>query len=142
LEAKLSSKAKQVLLWLTIISSAVLFVYFLQSKQEKNPQEISFDRMLAQIRNNEATEVNIKPSQIELVDKNQNKFYAQLDASGAPSETISKAADDAGIKVNLELSSRYPFWIVLLNALPFLLLIGILAFPLWLLLKLLLPPRN
>lgn len=140
----MSSKAKQVLLWLMIISSAVLFVYFLQSKQGKNPQEISFDQMLVQIRNKEATEVTIKPSQIELVDKNYNKFYAQLDASGAPSEAISKAADEAGIKVNLEPSSGHTYWIVLLiNALPFLLLIGIfLVFPLWLLLKLLLKRRN
>ena len=71
---KLSSKAKQVLLWLMIISSALLFVYFLQSKQTANPQEISFDKALTQLRNKEISEATIKQSQLELVDKNKQKL--------------------------------------------------------------------
>ncbi len=126
----MSSKAKQVLLWLMIISSALLFVYFLQSKQEKNPQEISFDKALTQLRNKEITEATIKQSQLELVDKNKQKFFAQLDASDAPREAILKAADEAGTKVNLEPASNGWGWILLINALPFLLLIGFLAFTL------------
>ncbi len=126
----MSSKAKQVLLWLMIISSALLFVYFLQSKQDKNPQEISFDKALTQLRNKEISEATIKQSQLELIDKNKQKFFAQLDASDAPREAILKAADEAGTKVNLEPASNGWGWILLINALPFLLLIGFLAFTL------------
>jgi cell division protease FtsH len=126
----LSSKAKQVLLWLMIISSAMLFVWFLQGRQAKNPQELSFDQALTRIRNKEVSEVFLKQSQIELVDKSQNKFYAQLDSSDAPRESILKASDESGTKVNLEPASSGYFWILLINALPFLLLIGFLAFTL------------
>jgi cell division protease FtsH len=127
---KLSSKAKQVLLWLMIISSALLFVYFLQGRTTANPQEISYDRMLTQIRNKEASELNIKQSQIELVDKNQNKFITSLDSSDATREKILNAADETGTKVTLEPASSGFFWIILIQALPFLLLIGFLAFTL------------
>lgn len=127
---KLSSKAKQVLLWLMIISSALLFVWFLQGRQDKNPQEKSFDQILTYIRNKEATEVNLKQSQVEIALKDGNKYYAPLDASDAPRESLLKAADETATKVNLEPASSGLFWIVLINALPFLLLIGFLAFTL------------
>ncbi len=113
-----------------IISSAMLFVWFLQGKQTKNPQELSFDQALTRIRNKEVSEILMKAGQIELVDKNQVKFFAKLDASNAPRETILKAADENATTVNFEEASTGWGWIVLLNALPFLLLIGFLAFTL------------
>ena len=113
-----------------IISSAMLFVYFLQGRQSKNPQELSFDQILTRIRNKDVTEANLKQSQVEIVAKDGNKFYAPLDASDAPREALLKAADETGTKVNLEAASSGLFWIVLINALPFLLLIGFLAFTL------------
>lgn len=126
----MSSKAKQVSLWLVIILGSLLFVYFLQGRASANPQEISYDRALTQIRNKEVTEVNIKQSQVEIVDKNQAKFYTALDSSDATREIILKAADETGTKVNLEPASSGLFWIILIQALPFLLLIGFLAFTL------------
>ena len=127
----MSSKAKQVLLWLMIISSALLFVYFLQNRASANPQEKSFDQVLTYIRNKEATEVNIKQSQVEIALKDNNtKYFAQLDASDSPRESILKAADDTQTKVNFEPASSGLFWIVIIQALPFLLLIGFLAFTL------------
>ena len=138
----MSSKAKQILLWLVIISSAMVFAYFLQSKQDKTPQDLSFDQSLTQIRNKDIKEITLKQNVLELVDKNGVKFTANLDTSDAPRESILKAADDTGTKVNLEPASSGWGWILLINALPFILLIGILVFPLWLLLKLLLKRRN
>ncbi len=126
----MSSKAKQFLLWLMIISGSLVFVWFLQTKQTSNPEEISFDRALTQLRNKEITEATIRQSQLELVDKNKQKLFAQLDASDAPREAILKAADESGTKVNLEPASSGWGWILLINALPFLLLIGFLAFTL------------
>ena len=126
----MSSKAKQVLLWLMIISSALLFVWFLQSKQTGNPEKISFDTALTQIRNKDITDVTVKQSQLELIDKNKKVFYAELDSSDAPREAILKAADETSTKVNLEPASNGWGWILLINALPFLLLIGFLAFTL------------
>nr|HMS41763.1 ATP-dependent zinc metalloprotease FtsH [Pyrinomonadaceae bacterium] len=126
----MSSKAKQVLLWLMIISSAMLFVWFLQGNKGKAAQELSFDQALTRIRNKEVGEILMKAGQVELADKNQGKFFAKLDSSDAPRETILKAADENATTVKFEEASSGWGWIVLLNALPFLLLIGFLAFTL------------
>jgi cell division protease FtsH len=126
----LSSKAKQVLLWLMIISSAMLFVWFLQGRQGKNPTEKSFDQAITYIRNKEASEIAIKQDSLEITDKSNNKFYTKIDGKDATLGIIHKAADESGTKVNLEPASSGYFWILLINALPFLLLIGFLAFTL------------
>ncbi len=133
---KLSSKAKQVLLWLMIISSALLFVWFLQTKQTKNPQELSLDQVVTRIENRDVKEVAFKQSQLELTDGNGNKFFANL-GSDATRESLlgvinnyNKTNSNAPIKYNEEPTSSGWGWILLINALPFLLLIGFLAFTL------------
>jgi cell division protease FtsH len=126
----LSSKAKQILLWLVIISSAMVFAYFLQGNKDKNPQELSFTQALTQVRNKDVKEITVKQNVLELVDKNGVKFTANLDTSDATRESILKAADEAGTTVNLEAASNGWGWILLINALPFILLIGFLAFTL------------
>jgi cell division protease FtsH len=124
----LSSKAKQILLWLTIISTSLLFVYFLNSKQTKNPQELSYDIAATRIENKEVSEVLFKQDSVELTDKNKEKFFTKLDTSDAPREALLKSAKDAGTSVKFEQASNGLFWIVLINALPFLLLIGLVLF--------------
>ncbi len=129
---KLSSKAKQVLLWLMIISSSLLFVYFLQSKQGKNPQEISFDKALTFLKNKEVTEAVVRQDTLELTTRSNNeKFTAKLDSSDSTRDQIYAAAKESPeTKINLEPASSGWGWILLINALPFLLLIGFLAFTL------------
>lgn len=128
----MSSKAKQVLLWLMIISSSLLFVYFLQSKQGKNPQEISFDKALTYLKNKDVNEAVIRQDTLELTTKNNNeKFTAKLDSSDSTRDQIYAAAKDSPeTKITLEPASSGWGWILLINALPFLLLIGFLAFTL------------
>ncbi len=126
----MSSKGKQVLLWFAIIAAVLSVAWFLQSKQINNPEKISFDAALTRTRNKEITEITVKQSQLEMVDKNKNQFFTELDSSDAPREAILKAADESNTKVNLEPASNGWGWILLINALPFLLLIGFLAFTL------------
>lgn len=132
----MSSKAKQVLLWLMIISSALLFVWFLQSKQTKNPSELSLDQVITRIDNKEVKEVSFKQSQIELVDSNGAKFFANLGSDPtresllASIKEYNKVNTSSPIKYNEEPTSSGWGWLVLINALPFLLLIGFLAFTL------------
>ncbi|HEY8560749.1 MAG TPA: ATP-dependent zinc metalloprotease FtsH [Pyrinomonadaceae bacterium] len=132
----MSSKAKQVLLWLMIISSAMLFVWFLQSKQGKTPGDLSYDEALTRIRNKDIAEVTIKQDSLELINKDKEKFLTKLDASDATREKLLGTIDQintekpGSIKTNLEQTSSGWGWIVLINALPFLLLIGFLAFTL------------
>jgi cell division protease FtsH len=126
----LSSKAKQILLWLVIISSAMVFAYFLQGKQGNNPKELAFNEALTQIRNKDIKEITVKQNVLELLDKNGVKFTANLDTSDAPRESILKAADETDTKVNLEPASSGWGWVLLINLLPFALLIGFLIFTL------------
>jgi cell division protease FtsH len=132
----LSSKAKQVLLWLMIISSAMLFVWFLQNKQTKNPQELSLDQVNTRIENKDIKEAYFKQSQVELTDAGGNKFFANL-GSDPTREALVKKIDEFNannsssiIKYTEEPVSSGWGWIVLINALPFLLLIGFLIFTL------------
>lgn len=132
----MSSKAKQVLLWLMIISSAMLFVWFLQSKQTKSPEELSLDQIVTRIDNKQVKEINFKQSQVELTDNDGKKFFANLGSDPTRESLLTTIKDynkintSAPIKYNEEPTSSGWGWIVLINALPFLLLIGFLAFTL------------
>jgi cell division protease FtsH len=113
-----------------IISSALLFVWFLQTKQTKNPQDLSFDQALARIKNKEVTSAVVRQDMLELTTKGNEKFTSKLDASDATRDQIYAAANETGTTINLEPASSGWGWILLINALPFLLLIGFLAFTL------------
>ena len=69
----MSSKAKQVLLWLVIISGALSFVWFLQSRQTKAAQDLSIDMAITRIENKEFKEALFKQSAVEFTDQNGNK---------------------------------------------------------------------
>ena len=132
----MSSKAKQVSLWLMIISVALVLVWYLQSKQQKNPQELPINEAIARINDKAFKEANFKQSQVEFKDANGNLWVTTI-GSDATREMLLKKIDDvnkdnvsATIKTNEEASSSGWGWLVLINALPFLLLIGFLAFTL------------
>ena len=114
----------------------MLFVWFLQSKQQKNPQKLSLDQVKTRIENKDIKEVLFKQSQIELTDASGNKLYAELGSDATRESliktinTFNEANSSSIIKYEEEPTSSGWGWIVLINALPFLLLIGFLAFTL------------
>jgi cell division protease FtsH len=132
----LSSKAKQVLLWLMIISSAMLFVWFLQGRQGANPQDLPIDLATIRINNKEFKEATFKQNQVEFVDANKNKFITTIGSDPVRENllltitTFNKENPSSTIKTTEEPASTGYVWILLINALPFLLLIGFLAFTL------------
>ena len=119
-----------------IISSSLLFVYFLQSKQTNNPKELSLDQVTTRIENKQVKDVSFKQSQVELSDFDNNKYFANLGSDPtresllATIKDYNKTNSSAPIKYNEEPQSSGWGWILLINALPFLLLIGFLAFTL------------
>ena len=134
----MSSKAKQVLLWLLIISTALAFVWFLQSKQGKTPQELAINEAISRIDNKGFKEAAFKQSSVEFTDVDGNKFVTSL-GSDATRELLVKKIDDfnnanvgaaPAVKVTEEPISSGLGWLILIQALPFLLLIGFLAFTL------------
>jgi cell division protease FtsH len=118
-----------------IISSALLFVYFIQKTQGGSPTELTVDRAITSIKNKEIKEAYFKSSQIELIDNNGKKYFTNIgsdvmrkavyDTVGAMNE-----ASPSSIKVTEDPASSGFFWLFIINALPFLLLIGFLVFTL------------
>jgi len=114
----------------------MLFVWFLQSKQTKSPDEISLDQVYARIDNKQVKEAVFKQSQVEITDPDNKKFFAKLGSDPTREALVAKVNSynqlngSAPIKYTEEEASSGWGWIVLINALPFLLLIGFLAFTL------------
>ena len=114
----------------------MLFVWFLQSKQGKGPEELSLDQVVTRIDNKQVKEVNFKQSQVEVTDNEGKKFFASLGSDQTRESLLGTLKDynkinsAAPIKYNEEPISSGLGWIILIQALPFLLLIGFLAFTL------------
>jgi len=102
----------------------------LQTKQTQPPKELSFDAAMTQIRNKDIKEVTVKQDTLELTNKSDVKFTAKLDASDSTRDQIFAAAKDTDTVVKLEPASTGLGWLMLINALPFILLMGFLAFTL------------
>ncbi|MBX3298742.1 MAG: ATP-dependent zinc metalloprotease FtsH [Acidobacteria bacterium] len=130
----MNSKGKQFLLWFLIISSAIAFVWFLQGKQAKPAQELSFDKALAQIRSKEISSVFIKQDSLELTNQGGQKFVTKIDSSDAVKKQVLDAIDEVNkekpgsIQNDIEQTSSGWGWLFLIQMLPFVLLIGILLF--------------
>jgi cell division protease FtsH len=132
----LNSKAKQISLWLMIISVALVLVWYLQTKQAKNPQELGIDAAITRINNKDFRKANFKQSQVEFKDAAGATWVTTI-GSDATREMLLKKIDEfnkentsSTIEYVEEASSSGWGWLVLINALPFLLLIGFLAFTL------------
>ena len=119
-----------------IIASVISLAYFLKSNQGKNPQELSLDQVDTRIENKEIKLAEFKQTQVDLTDANGTKYYATLGSEASRAglyKTISdfnKNNPSSLIKYDEEAPSSGLGWVLLINALPFLLLIGFLAFTL------------
>jgi len=119
-----------------IISLALVFVWFLQSKQTKSAQDMTIDMAITRVDNKEFKSAAFKQSQVEFTDANDAKYVTTI-GSDATREMLLKKIDEfntnnpsARIKTDEEAASSGLGWLVLINVLPFLLLIGFLAFTL------------
>ena len=91
---------------------------------------MTFDAALTQIKNKDIKEAVIKQDSLELTNKSNEKFSVKLDAGDATRTAFLTAANETGTEIRLEPASSGWGWLILIQALPFLLLIGFLAFTL------------
>ena len=109
-------------------------MWFLQGKQAKPAQELSFDKALAQIRSKEISSVFIKQDSLELTNQGGQKFVTKIDSSDAVKKQVLDAIDEVNkekpgsIQNDIEQTSSGWGWLFLIQMLPFVLLIGILLF--------------
>ena len=119
-----------------IISSALVFVWYLQTKQATPPKELSIDMAITRLDNKELKEAAFKQSQVEFTDVNNNHWFTSLGSDATRELLVKKIGEfnDANptnqIKTTEEQVSSGLGWLMLVNALPFILLMGFLAFTL------------
>ena len=132
----MSSKVRQISLWLVIIASALVFVWFLQTKQTKVSQAMSIDMAVTRIENKEFKDATFKAAAVEFTDHANNKFLTTV-GSDPTRELLVSAVKDFNkenptqkIATTEEEASTGMGWQILLTLLPFILLMGFLAFTL------------
>ncbi len=132
----MSSKAKQVLLWLMIISSALLFVWFLQSNQSEAPEELTIDTAFTRIKNKDFKKAEFKAGRVEFTDKSDKKFFTTIGSDPTRESLLvgikefNDENSSAQISFTEEEQSSGAWWLIIINILPFLLIFGFLAFTL------------
>lgn len=133
----MSSKARQILLWMIIITGALVFVWFLQTKQNKPTQELSIDAAITHINNKEIKQALFKQSQVEFTDVNGTKYVTNIQDETTPKLLKEKIAafneqnvGSTQVAMSDEPKSEGWGWIILIQFLPILLILGVLAFTL------------
>ncbi|WP_225931346.1 ATP-dependent zinc metalloprotease FtsH [Leptolyngbya sp. 7M] len=134
----MNSKARQILMWMMLISGALLLVYYLQGKQTKAPQELAINEAITRINNKDFKEAAIKQSGVEFTDADGNKFVTSLGSDATRKLLVDKMDEfnkanegtSAVIKYTEEPASSGLGWLFLIQLLPFLLLVGFLVFTL------------
>ncbi|MDH3492061.1 MAG: ATP-dependent zinc metalloprotease FtsH [Acidobacteriota bacterium] len=131
----MSSKAKQGLLWLVIISSVLVIVWVLRSNPAA-PEKLSIDASQTRIQNKDIKKAHFKQGQVEFTDVNDKVWITSIGSDPVRElliTSLSKFNEEnpsKKVEITEEEASSGWFWLVLLNMLPFLLLIGFLAFTL------------
>jgi cell division protease FtsH len=117
-----------------IISSALVVVYMLQTKPAAPSTELSLDQVITRIQDKQVKQVNFKQAQVEVIGIDDKTYFASIgsDATRASLVTVidehNKANATSIVKYTEEPASSGFGWLLLLNMLPFLLLIGFLIF--------------
>ncbi|HMM79965.1 MAG TPA: ATP-dependent zinc metalloprotease FtsH [Pyrinomonadaceae bacterium] len=121
-----------------IITGALVFVWFLQTKQNKPAQDLSIDAAITHINNKEFKEALFRQSQVEFTDVNNAKYVTNIGSDATIKLLKEKIAafneQNAGTSTQIvdrdEQKSEGWGWILLIQFLPILLILGVLAFTL------------
>jgi cell division protease FtsH len=102
----------------------VAFYFLITRTQTKPPQELPFNEAVARVQNGDITEMYVRASAVEFTDKDSNKFFTYVSKGDAPFKILYDSATGKNVQIKMEPTSDGTLWIILLNALPFVLLIG------------------
>lgn len=117
-----------------IISSALLFVWYINGSQTKAPEALSGDMAVTKIRNKEFKEALFKSGEVVFTDQNDATFVTTYGGESVKENLLNEikevnAASNV-IKWTEEPVSSGFTWLLIIQLLPFLLLIGFLVFTL------------
>jgi cell division protease FtsH len=111
-----------------IIASVAIFYKLIagNSLTGKPIQQITYDDAVARIKSGDIIDITQKPSQLELIDKKQDKYYTTIEETNDSLKTqiLNLAESKGGIKTHIEGSSYNLFWGFVIGYLPILLFVG------------------
>lgn len=120
---------------MVIISSVLVIVWVLRSNPAA-PEKLSIDASQTRIQNKDIKKAHFKQGQVEFTDVNDKVWITSIGSDPVRElliTSLSKFNEEnpsKKVEITEEEASSGWFWLVLLNMLPFLLLIGFLAFTL------------
>ena len=126
----MSSRVKQIIFWLVIFASVVVFWQLIARNQSDKRTKIALSEAVGKINTGDITEIVQHPSQFDLTDKNGAKFYAPIEGNNDSLKTlvINKAFEKGVPKVDSEEGTSGYFWGFVIGYLPILLITGFLLF--------------
>ncbi|HEX8265106.1 MAG TPA: ATP-dependent zinc metalloprotease FtsH [Pyrinomonadaceae bacterium] len=121
----MSSRVKQIIFWLVIIASVVIFYQLIQRTNGGTTKQLSFDQTITKIENGEIAKLNQGQSRLNLEDKSGSKFYTTIEATNDSLKTqILNLARSKNVTTEIEEGTNSLFWSIALGWLPILLFIG------------------
>ena len=121
----MSSRVKQIIFWLVIIASVVVFYQLIARTQTGGPAVLSLTEFVKRIEDGQAKEIYQRQTRIELTDRNDNKFYTTIEATNDELKTqIITTARQKGVDVKVDEGTSGIFWSAAFFWLPLLLFIG------------------
>ena len=120
-------------IFLIFLITASIFSFYFDNNQSKKSEEISLEKLINQINDEEISEINVEGDKIKIVLKNGTLEYTKKEQGETFSELMKNFSIDrdkiSQIKLNIKGESGLNFW--LMNLLPFLLpflFIGVLIY--------------
>jgi cell division protease FtsH len=117
-----------------IISSALVVVYLLQSKQPPPSTELKLNEVIERIQNKQVEQVNFKKDLVEIIGTDKNTYTATIGSDAVRANLVAeivahnKENTTGRVQYTEEPASSGYGWLILLNILPLLLLVGFLFF--------------
>ncbi len=123
----MSSTTKKIFLSVLVAwacLSAAAFYFLMMNAQAKPLPEITYAVALERTKNGDFSAMRVRRNTVEFTAKDSNTYFTYIGKDDAPVRALLDASERKGMTIKMDAASDGTIGLVLLNALPFLILIG------------------